>query len=160
MRMLRSSFGLIYLKEKGFEMKLKKINILIPLAVLVVLSSISSPQASDAVEWTILKTLKLDAAPIDVAVSTDGKRIFVLTEQGKIIVYSANGKKEATLEVGPQVDKIRLDPRGDILISNSREDKTVQFFAIDFIQKINISESPFKGPADAPIVIAVFDDFQ
>lgn len=141
-------------------MKSKSLRIIVPLAIGFVLFSISSLQASEAVEWTILKTLKLDAAPIDMAVSPDGKSIFVLTEQGKIIVYSANGEAEATLEVGPQVDKIRLGPRGDILISNSREDKTVQFFAIDFIQKINISESPFKGPADAPIVIAVFDDFQ
>lgn len=141
-------------------MKSKSLRIIVPFAIGFVLFSISSLQASEAVEWTILKTLKLDAAPIDMAVSPDGKSIFVLTEQGKIIVYSANGEAEATLEVGPQVDKIRLGPRGDILISNSREDKTVQFFAIDFIQKINISESPFKGPADAPIVIAVFDDFQ
>jgi hypothetical protein len=62
--------------------------------------------------------------------------------------------------VGADVDKIRLGPQGDVLIANSRTNKTVQFFDIDFIQQINIAGSPFKGPADAPVVIAVFDDFQ
>jgi hypothetical protein len=141
-------------------MKLKRLEILIPLAIVAVLFLISSLGASDAVEWSILKTLKLDAAPIDVAVSADGRRFFVLTEQGKIVVYSGNGEEEATIEVDPHVDKILVGPRGDILITNSRENKTVQIFAVDFIQKINISGSPFKGPADAPIVIAAFDDFQ
>jgi len=149
-----------YIRKRDLEMKLKSIKILIPLAIVMVMFSISRLGASDGVEWSILKTLKLDAAPIDMAVSADGRRIFVLTEQGKIIVYSADAEEEATIEVGPQVDKIRLGPGGDVLISNSRENKTVQIFAVDFIQKINISDSPFKGPVDAPIVIAAFDDFQ
>ena len=141
-------------------MKLKSIKIPVLLAIVIVMISLSRLEASDGVDWSILKTLKLDAAPIDMAVSPDGRRIFVLTDQGKIIVYSADGEEEASLEVGPQVDEIRLGPEGDILISNSRANKTVQVFALDFIQKINISGSPFKGPADAPIVIVAFDDFQ
>ena len=141
-------------------MQLKRFNILVPLAIVIALYSISSLSASDAVEWNILKTLKFEAAPIDVAVSADGRRIFVLTDQGKIIVYSANAEEEASIDVGAQVDKIQVGPGGDIIFLNSRTNKTVQIFAVDFIQNINVSDSPFKGPADAPIVIAVFDDFQ
>ena len=141
-------------------MKVKKLKILALLATVIVPFSISSLSASDAVQWTLLKTLKLEAAPLDVAVSADGRRIFVLTEQGKIIVYTANAEEEATIDVGDHVDKIQVGPRGDIIFSNSRKNKTVQVFAVDFIQNIDVSNSPFKGPADAPIVIAVFDDFQ
>jgi hypothetical protein len=141
-------------------MKLKRFKTLAPLTLLIVLFSFSSLSASDAVEWNILKTLKLEAAPIDLAVSADGRRIFVLTDQGKIIVYSANAEEEGTIEVGDQVDKIQVGPRGDIIFLDSRKDKTVQICAVDFIQNIDVSGSPFKGPADAPIVIAVFDDFQ
>lgn len=159
-RMLRIRLEADAIQKRVLEMKLNRIKIIVSLAIVIVMVSFSRLEASDAVEWSILKTLKLDAAPIDMAVSPDGRRIFVLTEQGKIIVYSADAKEEATIEVGPQVDKIRLGPKGDILISNSRENKTVQVFAVDFIQKINISGSPFKGPADAPIVIVAFDDFQ
>jgi len=141
-------------------MKLKKLGSLIPLTIAMVLFSISSLSASDAVELTILKTLKLEAAPIDVAVSADGRRIFVLTEEGRIIVYSADAEEEATIDVGSDVDKIQVGPRGDIIFSNSRKNKTVQILSVDFVQNINVSGSPFKGPADAPIVIAAFDDFQ
>jgi len=141
-------------------MKVKKLKILALLATVIVPFSISSLSASDAVQWTLLKTLKLEAAPLDVAVSADGRRIFVLTEQGKIIVYTANAEEEATIDVGDHVDKIQVGPRGDIIFSNSRKNKSVQIFAVDFIQNIDVSNSPFKGPADAPIVIAVFDDFQ
>ena len=141
-------------------MRSKSIKFPVLLAIVIVMISFARLEASDGVDWSILKTLKLDAAPIDMAVSPDGRRFFVLTDQGKIIVYSAAAEEEATIEVGPQVDKIRLGPEGDILIANSSENKTVQFFALDFIQKINIAGSPFKGPADAPIVIVAFDDFQ
>lgn len=142
------------------KMKLKKPKVFIPLSVTIILFAISNLKASDTVEWRILKTFKPDAAPIDVAVSADGRRIFVLTEHGKVIVYSANAEEEATIDVDPNIDKIRVGPNGDILIANSRANKTVQIFAVDFIQKINIAGSPFKGPADAPVVIAAFDDFQ
>ena len=141
-------------------MKLQRLTIFIALTLLFILASVNGLRASDAVEWSIIKTLKLDASPIDMAVSADGRRLFVLTDQGKVIIYTAGAEVEGTVEVGTDVDKIRLDPQGDVLITNSRTNKTVQFFDIDFIQQINIAGSPFKGPADAPIVIAVFDDFQ
>ena len=141
-------------------MKLQRLTIFILLTLAAVLASADGLRASDAVEWSIIKTLKLDASPIDVAVSADGRRLFVLTDQGKVIVYSAGTEVEGTVDVGADVDKIRLNPEGDVLIANSRADKTVKFFDIDFIQQINIAGSPFKGPADAPVVIAVFDDFQ
>lgn len=45
-------------------------------------------------------------------------------------------------------------------ILSSRTGSTVQLITLDFIQNINVTGSPFKGPADAPIAIAVFSDFQ
>jgi len=141
-------------------MKLKWLTALAPLTIVIVLLSVSTLRASGAVEWSILKTLKLEAAPIDVAVSADGRRIFVLTDQGKIIIYGPNAVEEDAIDVGADVDKIRVGPEGDILFLNSRTDKSVKVISLDFIQNINVSGSPFKGPADAPVVIAVFDDFQ
>ena len=100
------------MNSKGFKT-------LAPLTIVIVLFSISSLSASDAVEWTVLKTLKLEAAPIDVAVSADGKRIFVLTDQGMINVYSADAKEEGRFDIGGHVDKIKVGPRGDIVLANS-----------------------------------------
>ena len=126
----------------------------------IVLGAFAGGAASDNVEWNVYKTLQLDATPIDLAITPDGRRIFVLTDQGEILVYSSATNIEATLNVGKHVDQIKLGPGEDTLILKSGKDKTVQIVTIDFIQNINVSGSPFKGAKNAPIVIATFDDFQ
>jgi DNA-binding beta-propeller fold protein YncE len=116
--------------------------------------------AAASVEWNVLKTLQLEAAPIDVAVSPDGKLIFVLTEQGQILIYSSGGPLKDKIDVGNHFDHIKVGPRGEKLILNSRKNKSVQVITLDFIQDINVSSSPFKGSEDAAVVVAVFDDFE
>ena len=141
-------------------MKPEKINLILLLTMAIVLGAFTNSFASDNVEWNVYKTLQLEESPVDVAVSPDGRRIFVLTDKGEIVIYSSAGKIEAKIDVGQHVDQLKLGPRGDSLILSSGKNKTVEIVTIDFIQKINISGSPFKGPEDAAVVIAVFDDFE
>ncbi len=112
------------------------------------------------VEWNIQKTLKTDTPPVDVAVSANGKQIFVLTETGEILIYAPDGKLQDKIGVGKHIDQIEVGPQEDMLLLKSRSSRTIETLVIDFIQKINTANSPFKGPADAPVVIAVFSDFQ
>ncbi len=119
-----------------------------------------SAESFARVEWDVQQKLKMDTPPVDVAVSTDGKWIFVLNDSGNILIYSSKGKLEDKMSVGSHVDQIRVGPKDNLLLLSSRKNKTVEVLAIDFIHKINISGSPFKGPVDAPVVIAVFSDFQ
>jgi hypothetical protein len=112
------------------------------------------------VEWEIQETLKLDSAPLDVAVSVDGKWLFVLTDKGSIVIFSSDGREQDKIDVGDHVDTIEAGPREDILFLKSRKHKTVEVVTLDFIQDINVFGSPYKGPADAPVVIAVFTDFE
>ena len=130
------------------------------LILVIVPGAFASVPASDNLEWDVYQTLKLDASPIDVALTPDGRKIFILTEKGEILVYTSSNRPEAKINVGKHVDHIKLGPRGNTLILSSGKNKTVQVVTIDFIQTINTSGAPFKGPADAPVVIAVFDDFQ
>ena len=53
-----------------------------------------------------------------------------------------------------------LSSREDVLILTSGKAKTVQIITLDFIQEINISGSPFKGKAEAPVAVATFNDFE
>jgi DNA-binding beta-propeller fold protein YncE len=112
------------------------------------------------VEWDILQKIEIDTQPIDVAISPDGKRIFVLNDKGEVLVYSRLGKLEDRIAMEKDFDQIKVGPRGDLLYLKSRKNKTIEIVELDFIQNINISGSPYKGPEDAPVVIAVFDDFQ
>ena len=141
-------------------MKWKNIKTIVQLIIVILMGSITICYAAASVEWDVLKTLQLEAAPIDAAVSPDGKLIFVLTEQGQIIIYSSEGPLKDKIDVGNHFDHIKVGPRGDHLILNSRKNKSVQVIKLDFIQNINVSGSPFKGPEDATVVVAVFDDFE
>jgi hypothetical protein len=111
------------------------------------------------VVFSVQEILKMADTPLDVAVPQDGKYIFVLTEHGDIKVYLPDGQLKESINVGKHVDQIEVGPEGYLLLK-SRKNKTIEMLTIDFIQDINIEGSPFKGPADAPVVIAVFSDFQ
>jgi DNA-binding beta-propeller fold protein YncE len=141
-------------------MKREKIKLVLLFTMAIVLGAFTTTFASDNVEMNVYKTLQLEETPIDVAVSPDGRRIFVLTDRGEVVVYSSAAKIEGKIDVGQDVDQIKLGPGGDSLILKSSKNKTIQIVTVDFAQKINTSGSPFKGPEDAPVVIAVFDDFQ
>jgi hypothetical protein len=126
----------------------------------LLLIAIVGTTSSAEVEGDIQRTLKLQEAPVDVAVSLNGKWIYVLTQTGSIHIYTPDGRLEGEITVGSQVDGIRVGPREDLLLLTSKADKTVQVLALDFVQPINVSGSPFKGPDDAPVVIAIFSDFE
>lgn len=112
------------------------------------------------VEYNIQRTLKTAAPPIDIAVSANGQRIFVLTETGNILVYSPAGRLQDKIDVGRHIDQIEIGPKEDLLLIKSRKNRTIQILALDFIRKISTFKSPFKGPANAPVTIIVFSDFQ
>jgi len=126
-------------------------------ALLITVGTAAGSFAS--VEWGLEHTLKMDQSPLDVAVSPDRKHIFVLTERG-IFVYSRDGKLEDKIDVGYPVDQIKIGPEGKQLFITNRKNKTVQVVTIDFIVNINVSGSPYRGRQDAPVVIAVFSDYQ
>lgn len=113
-----------------------------------------------AVEFNIQKTLQTDAAPIDVAVSVDGRATFVLTENGHVLVYDSRGNLTESINIGSHIDGIDLDPSGERLFATSRQNKTVEIIQLDFIKNINTEGAMFKGPANAPVTIVVFSEFQ
>ncbi|UCE54146.1 MAG: hypothetical protein JSV31_01500 [Desulfobacterales bacterium] len=112
------------------------------------------------VEWQIIQTLNIDASPLDMAVSPDGRTIYVLTEDGNIYIYSADGTLKDKIHIGSQVDHIKIGPKGERLFVSSRHNKTLKVITLDFIYDITTSGAPSKGAKDAAVIIAVFSDFQ
>ena len=104
--------------------------------------------------------LTMDNPPLDVVATPDGKYIFVLTNKGNISVFDQNGVLQNKIHVGNHVDQIKMDPQGNRLFITSRLGKTIQVITLDFFVEINTAEAPFKGPRNAPVVVAVFSDFQ
>lgn len=124
------------------------------------LSLICAWSAIAEVEWQVQKALNLENTPLDMAMSAGGSWLFVLTDDGIVHVYNSVGILEDRMEVGKHIDSIAAGPEENILILKSKKEKTVQHIVFDFVQDINIEGSPYKGNADAPVVIAVFNDYQ
>lgn len=137
-------------------MKLKLV--ILSLSLLLVTAVIAPCFA--AVEWNVQKKLQLEAPPVDVAVSLNDKWVFVLNDRGEVLVFSSDGSLKEKIQVGRHIDQIKVGPRDNLLYLTSRKKKTVEIIELDFIQNINAAGSPYKGPVDAPVVIAVFTDFE
>ena len=122
--------------------------------------AVGPPALAATIEVTPRETLTFGSEPRDIAISSDGEWIFVLTVSGEIAVLNAQGEPIDTLTVGPEVDAIETGPRPHILFLRSTGAKTVRILAVEPVREIDTAGSPFKGPADAPVEIVVFSEFQ
>lgn len=127
---------------------------------LVALIFCFSGLVSAEVEMGQSKTFKLDAKPIDMTSSADGKYTFVLAEGGKVFILDGSGTLKDTLTVSESVMSIGTSPKGDFLLLADSKENTLEVVKISFVVDIDIAGLPFKGPADAPVVVAVFSDYQ
>lgn len=115
---------------------------------------------ASGVEWEIIKSLNTGARPVDVAVSADGRSVFVLTEDGALSIYTSEGSLTEKISLGYPAERIAVAPDGERIYVTSRQGKRVDVIQLDYVREINVSGAPFKGPEKAPVTIAVFSDFQ
>ncbi len=113
-----------------------------------------------AVELNVHQTLKLEGTPVDVAVSPSGQSIYVLTDRGEILIYSADGSLRDRVQVSKTLSAIRVGPRDETLFLTDRAKGTIEVVTLDLVKDVDVTGSPFKGSENAPVVIAVFTDFQ
>jgi sugar lactone lactonase YvrE len=126
---------------------------------LVMLFSFSTLALAE-VEKGDSRTIKLEAKPIDMATTADGKYTFVLAEGGKVLIIDSSGSVQDTLKVSGSATSIGTSPDGTFLLLADSAANTLEVVRISFIVDIDVSGLPFKGPADAPVVVAVFSDYQ
>lgn len=112
------------------------------------------------IELRTIMNVKTDGTPIDVAMPSNALTTFVLTDKAEVLVLSSEGKLLERIKLEDPADSIAVTPGGEAIILSSREDKTVRIILVEFIKEIDTSRAPFKGVENAPIVIAVFSDFQ
>ncbi|WP_303720863.1 thioredoxin domain-containing protein [Malonomonas rubra] len=125
---------------------------------LLLLFGFSHAFAND-VEVRMLRTVGLAETPKQVVATGDGQRFYVLTEAGEVQLFSGNGDLLGSFDAGPEVTNI--SPQGsNRLILEKGKQKQLMLVALEPIVQISTEGSPVLGPADAPVTIVIFDDFE
>lgn len=107
-----------------------------------------------------IRELDLKTKPLDVAPSADGEFLFILAP-GEVLVFSVReGKITERVAVGKEFDRITASPRGNLLTLTSSSKNSLRMVLLEFSYPIDVTGLPFKGPEKAPVVIAVFTDYQ
>lgn len=119
-----------------------------------------SYHAMALVEWDIQQTITLDKKPVDMAMSSSGSYLFVLTEDGIIYVYDSAFSLKGKINAGKNIDGIAVGPDENKLFLKSKKDREISTILVDIIHEITTEGSPFMGKADAPVVMTVFTDYQ
>jgi protein-disulfide isomerase len=122
------------------------------------LPAVAAQNFSADVDWAVVNQVDLQAAPLDVAISLDGGTLYILTP-GQIILHSVTKdatEKEIPVEEG--FDMISATRDGLILSSTST--RKVKFIRLENVYTFSDVDVPSVGPAEAEIVITVFNDYQ
>jgi protein-disulfide isomerase len=112
------------------------------------------------VDGRILAKLTLQVSPVDMSASRDGRWLYLLTAPGDLLIYTAEGNYNGKIQVGRGFDQVEAGAREDQVYLLNRKEKRIQVVEVTYTFDIDTSQSPYKGPADAPVVIVEYTDFQ
>ena len=112
------------------------------------------------VEWTVTNQWTTGAKTIDMVHSLDGKFVYVLTDKSKVNVFDSKGKLQGAIPVSPTVSAIDIAPQGERLYLIDNNLNQFQSVNVAFVHSIDVKDSPFEGPADAPVTLTLFTDFE
>ncbi len=112
------------------------------------------------IEWSQVKHLALDEKPIDIAASSDGASVYILTKKN-ILVYSIkDGRILDTMPLEQKFTSIEIAPKSNTLLLASASGKTVSIRTLSETIELPIGASPVIGAPAAPVTLTAFMDFQ
>ena len=112
------------------------------------------------VYWTQLDQLKLESPPLDVAVTPDGELVFILMS-GKVAIYHKGSQNQLNqVPVEPGYDRISYAADSRMLVLTNRATQEFKSIRVSRVFNITVEGSPYRGPENAPVTIAVFDDYE
>lgn len=106
------------------------------------------------------KRQPLGKTPLDIAQSVSDGRLFVLLEGGTVQILSANGQIQERFQADPDVTTLEVSPDGKRLYLGNAKRNELQLIDLSVVYELPVNNSATKGPADAPVTLVLFDDFQ
>ncbi len=114
----------------------------------------------DRIEWNVLQNWPTAGKTLDMVHSLDGKFVYLLNDQQTVQVFNSQGQLQGDIPVEEGVTAIDISPHGEILYLINNKTQTFSSVGVSFVVEVDITGSPFKGPADAPVTITLFTDFE
>jgi Protein-disulfide isomerase len=115
---------------------------------------------SENLNLSVIASWSVPAKPVDIAQSLDNKKVFILTADAKVYIFSPDGTQLGVLPVEPNISAIDIAARGETLYLVNGKTNTYTAIDISFNQKIDIVGAPVRGKVDAPVTLVVFSDFE
>jgi hypothetical protein len=112
------------------------------------------------IEWNVLQSWPTAGKTLDMVHSLDGKFVYLLNDQQTVQVFNSQGQLQGSIPVEEGVTAIDIAPQGEVLYLINNKNQTFSSVGVSFIVDVEITGSPFKGPADAPVTITLFTDFE
>lgn len=112
------------------------------------------------VEWNMQQNWPTSGKYLDMVHSLDGKYVYMLNDKQQVQVFNNQGQLQGNIPVEEGVTNIDIAPQGELLYLVNNAKQTFSSIAVSFVIDIDTTGAPFKGPADAPVTIALFTDFE
>ena len=101
----------------------------------------------------------LDAAALDVTTNADDELVYFLTP-GTVLIYSIETQTVLDrIPVAKEFDRIAYEADGRLVLTDA-DSSRIDILRFNRIYDIDISGRAVKGPTDARVTLAVFDDYQ
>ena len=112
------------------------------------------------VDWMQLQELKLESPPLDVASTPDGELIFILMP-GRVAVFNKGSLSQLNqIPIEPGYDRLSYAADSRMLVLTNRATHEFKSIRVSRVFEISVEGSPYMGPENAPVTIAVFDDYE
>ena len=112
------------------------------------------------IEWKVTKSWPTESKTLDMVYSLDGKYVYILNDQQQVQIFNREGQLQGNIPIEKGVSAIDISPQGESLYLINNVKNTFSSLSVSFVVDIEITDSPFEGPADAPVTLAVFTDFE
>ncbi len=118
------------------------------------------PASAMEVDWVKAPDVDLGEKALDIAVTADGETLFALME-GKVVVYSFPDESVVQhIPLSEPYSRIAFSDATRTLVLSGNPSGKLTSLRIEFIRPIDVTGLPYRGPADAPVTIVVFDDYE
>jgi len=95
-----------------------------------------------------------------VASTPDGELIFILMS-GKVAIYNKGSLSPLNqIPIEPGYDRLAYAADSRMLVLTSRSNQEFKSIRVSRVFAISVEGSPYMGPVNAPVTIAVFDDYE